>query len=105
MIYVGDTVCWWDSTEFRTLTRYGIDYPQVLVAEYPFSDKWFFEISDTLSSTEIRDPFIDKVKALSGSFIDGKTGNSFDRGIFVPVDFVRLPTSDEIKFYEEHSRL
>lgn len=101
MIYAENTDCRWGTSKFYAAVGNKIEYPQIFVAEYPFSDKWFFEIATTVIVTK-GTPLIE---ALPGSFIDGKTGKTFERGISIPVDFIRLPTFEELRYYEWHSKL
>lgn len=79
--------------------------PQLLVADYPSGYSVMFEIAKTAKihgTTE--------VVVLNGSVLNLKTGEhpmgvkGQDR-IVAQTEFVRLPTLEEIKYYEEHSRL
>ena len=79
--------------------------PQLLVADYPSGHSVMFEIAKTAPIHGITE-----VVVLNGSALNMKTGEHLidvkgqDR-ITAQTEFVRLPTLEEIKYYEEHSRL
>lgn len=98
----------WGEVLFKKFFSRGIKFPQVLVAEYPNTDKILFEVEmdiDNLSS------FVEVIPVLPGSVIsgyDGRPSPTLYEGAVkdvVMTKYVRVPNIEELDFYERYSKL
>lgn len=99
----------WGSPHFRLLFKEGvIEFPQVLVAEYPEKDKMLFEVEMGIDNISVS---MNVIPVLPGSVISGYDGRPAPPIYYgavvnaVATRFVRAPNAEELDFYERYSRL